>query len=146
VSIASHELRAPVAVVYGITATLHRRGADLAPEELAELREALFEQTLRLRDLTEQLLDLSRLDSGRIRVEPRQFFLREAVESLVTRIAPERRADIRVEIASDAEVVSDPIAFDRVVGNLLVNALKYGRPPVVVRDGDGRVTVEDVGP
>jgi signal transduction histidine kinase len=146
VSIASHELRAPIAVVYGITATLHSRGADLAPEELAELREALFEQTLRLRDLTEQLLDLSRLDSGRIRVEPRPFFLREAVETLVVRIAPERSADIRVEIDSDEEIVSDPVAFDRVVGNLLANALKYGRPPVVVRNGDGTVTVEDGGP
>jgi signal transduction histidine kinase len=146
VSIASHELRAPVAVVYGITATLHRRGADLAPEELADLREALFEQTVRLRDLTEQLLDLSRLDSGRIRVEARPFRLREAVESLVTRIAPERREDVLVEIEPDEEVVSDPVAFDRVVGNLLVNALQYGLPPVVVRNGDSAVTVEDVGP
>lgn len=146
VSIASHELRAPIAVVYGITSTLHGRGADLAPEELADLRETLYEQTVRLHDLTEQLLDLSQLDSGRIRVAVRPFRLREAVDSLVSRIAPERRPDVRVEIEPDAELVSDPVAFDRVVGNLIENALKYGRPPVVVRNGAGTIMVEDVGP
>src|SRR5436190_11815064 len=146
VSIASHELRAPIAVVYGITSTLHRHSADLAPAELANLREALFEQTVRLHDLTEQLLDLSRIDSGRIRVEARPFRPREAVESLVARIAPGRRSDVRIEIQSDAELVSDPVAFDRVVGNLIANALKHGRPPIVVSSGDAIVAVEDVGP
>jgi len=146
VSIASHELRAPIAVVYGITSTLHSRSADLGAQELADLREALFDQTVRLNALTEQLLDLSRLDSGRIRVEARPFRPREAVEALLIRIAPHRCSDVRVEIGPDEEVVSDPVAFDRVVGNLLANALKYGRPPVVVRASEGSVTVEDGGP
>src|SRR2546430_2637641 len=82
VSIASHELRAPLAIVYGIAATLHRRGDELDRAQLAELRQALFEQSLRLRDLTEQLLDLSRLDAGRIRARPRSFRPRSAVELL----------------------------------------------------------------
>src|SRR5436190_2020615 len=113
---------------------------------LADRREALFDQTVRLNALTEQLLDLSRLDSGRIRVEARPFRPREAVEALLIRIAPDRRSDVRVEIGPDEEIVSDPVAFDRVVGNLLANALKYGRPPVVVRASEDSVTVEDGGP
>jgi signal transduction histidine kinase len=146
VSIASHELRAPIAVVYGITSTLHRHGSDLTPGQMRELRESLYEQTVRLHDLTEQLLDLSRLDSGRIRVDERLFRPRDAVDSLVTRIAPDRRADVRVEIEPDEVLVSDPVAFDRVVGNLLANALKYGRPPVVVSLDETGIVVEDLGP
>jgi signal transduction histidine kinase len=64
----------------------------------------------------------------------------------VTRIAPERRSDVRLEIASDEELVSDPVAFDRWVGNLIANALEYGRPPVVVSAAGASVAVEDVGP
>jgi signal transduction histidine kinase len=150
VSIASHELRAPIAVVYGITATLHARGDELDPAHVAELRDALYEQTLRLRDLTEQLLDLSRLDAGRIQVALLPFRPRSAVEGLVARIAPDRRGDVRIAIEPERELVSDPVAFDRVVGNLISNALKYGRVPVTV---DGRevsdrfrIVVEDRGP
>ena len=150
VSIASHELRGPIAVIYGITATLHRRADELDPGQLADLRGALYEQTLRIRDLTEQLLDLSRLDAGRISVSVRPFAPRSAVEELVARIAPERVDDVQIEIEPHLELVSDPIAFDRVVGNLISNALKYGRVPVTVagrvEEGAYRVVVEDHGP
>jgi signal transduction histidine kinase len=149
-SIASHELRTPIAVVHGIAATMHVRGDELTPSQVVELRRALFEQSIRLRELTEQLLDLSRLESGTIRVEPRVFHPREAVESLLPRIAPERADEVRVEIDAGAEIESDCHAFDRVLGNLIGNALKYGEPPVLVSGraevGRFRIAVEDRGP
>jgi signal transduction histidine kinase len=149
-SVASHELRTPIAVVHGIATTMHVRGDELAPSQVAELRRALFEQSNRLRELTEQLLDLSRLDSGTIRVEPKLFHPRQAVESLLPRIAPERADEVRVEIDPGAELVSDHHAFDRVLGNLIGNALKYGEPPVLVSGraeaGRFRIAVEDRGP
>jgi signal transduction histidine kinase len=150
VSIASHELRSPIAVVHGVSSTLFHRRDELTPAQTAELRELLYEQTCRLRDLTEQLLDLSRLDSGRIRVDSVPFRPRAAVDAIVARTAPDRVGDVEVELDPDLEIVSDPQAFERVVGNLVGNALKYGRPPVVVRGGDEdgvfRVVVEDCGP
>jgi signal transduction histidine kinase len=146
VSVAAHELRMPVAVVYGIAATIHHRGAELSIDQLVELRLALFQQSRRLSDLTEQLLDLSRLDSGRLSVESRSFRPRDVIEAVVP---PDRLADVRIDVDPDRELVSDPAAFERVVGNLIVNALEYGRPPVVVRgrDTDGlyRLAVEDRG-
>ena len=149
VSIASHELRTPIAIVYGIASTMSARGDELAREQLHELRQALLEQSVRLRDLTEQLLDLSRFDAGRIRVRPRPFSPHESVEALLPRIAPDRLGDVQVEIDPAVELVSDPDAFERVVGNLIGNALKYGAPPVVVRgrarDGMFRLAVEDRG-
>jgi signal transduction histidine kinase len=150
VSIASHELRTPIAVVHGLASTAYLRDGELPPEQARELLRTLFEQSLRLRDLTEQLLDLSRADSGRIAIRPRLFNPHESVEALLPRIAPDRVGDVRVEIDPAYELVSDPDAFERVVGNLIGNALKYGRPPVVVRGGDRdgsfRLAVEDCGP
>src|SRR5439155_9992798 len=98
VAVASHELRAPIAVVHGIAATLHLRGDQLDHAQLGELRRALHEQSARLQDLTEQLLDLSRFDSGRIRVELRPFHPRDSVEDLLPRLAPDRLGDVTAEI------------------------------------------------
>jgi len=150
VAVASHELRAPIAVVHGIAATLHLRGDELDHSQVVELRAALHEQSARLQDLTEQLLDLSRFDSGRIRVELRPFHPRDSVEDLLPRLAPDRLGDVTVEIDPGEAIVSDPLAFERVVGNLIGNALTYGEPPVLVRgrrrDGSFRLSVEDRGP
>ena len=62
VSIASHELRAPIAVVHGIAATLHARVDDLQHDQVHALLGQLVVQTDRLRDLADQLLDLSRIE------------------------------------------------------------------------------------
>jgi signal transduction histidine kinase len=150
VAVASHELRAPIAVVHGIAATLHFRGDELDRSQLVELQCALYEQSSRLQELTEQLLDLSRFDSGRIGVEMHRFHPRDSVDGLLPRLAPDRIGDVTVEIDPRQEIVSDPVAFERVVGNLIANALKYGAPPVVVRAAGGggpfRLCVEDRGP
>ena len=63
VTLASHELRTPISVVHGIATTLHLRGNELAAEQLTDLRKTLYEQSCRLAELTDQLLDLSRLDA-----------------------------------------------------------------------------------
>jgi two-component system sensor histidine kinase MtrB len=149
VSIASHELRTPIAVVYGIAATLHGRGDDLAPDQVRELRKTLYLQTCRLAELTEQLLDLSRLDSGAIALTPERFRPRDRIEELLTRIAPERRDEVEVGVEPRLELYTDPHAFERVVGNLLTNALRYGAPPIEVRsrpNGGVELVVEDHGP
>ena len=65
VSIASHELRAPISVVHGIAATLNARVDDLRHDQVHALLGQLVLQTDRLRDLADQLLDLSRIESRR---------------------------------------------------------------------------------
>ena len=149
VSIASHELRTPIAVVHGIASTLHLRGSELREEQLIELRRTLFEQTSRLRELADQLLDLSRIEAGAVLVHPRVFRPREVLDALLPRLVPDRLGEIEVSVAPDVEVVSDQDAFERIVGNLVTNALRYGKPPIRVeceRLAGFVLAVEDRGP
>jgi signal transduction histidine kinase len=148
VSIASHELRTPISVVHGIASTLHARVDDLRPDQVHALLGTLVQQTDRLRDLADQLLDLSRIESGAGAYAER-FHPRQRLDELVPRIAGERAADVHVLVEEDAQLIADPIAFERVAANLILNALRYGKAPVEVRCEEGerfRLLVEDRGP
>jgi signal transduction histidine kinase len=148
VSIASHELRSPIAVVHGVAATLHLRGQDLRPSQKARLQATLFEQTNRLTELVERLLDLSQLEAGSMTMTPERFRPRDRIEALLPNIVPDRLADVRVEIAPELELYTDPHAVERVISNLVVNALRHGEPPVCIRDRQAdavSLVVEDCG-
>jgi signal transduction histidine kinase len=149
VSIASHELRAPISVVHGIAATLQARVDDLRGDQVHALLGQLVMQTDRLRDLADQLLDLSRIESGGAVGPPERFDPRERLDDLLPRIAGERAGDVRVLVEPGTTVVVDPVAFDRVAANLILNAIRYGAPPVEVRGEPGDpfcLVVEDRGP
>jgi len=149
ISLASHELRSPAAVIYGVSATLHLRGRELKDEQIADLRRALFDQSERLRQLVDQLLDLSRLEANAIRIRPEPIQVRSRVEELVAGLVPEYAASIELEMPLELEAVTDPAAFDRIVSNLITNACRYGDPPVRIQaeqlDRHFRLAVEDSG-
>jgi signal transduction histidine kinase len=148
VSLAAHELRTPVATIDGIVQTLHLRGEELGDDALYQLRAALRQQTARLGALVEQLLDLSRLDADAVTIEPHEFAVRGRVEELLATAAPD--PPVVLDIDGDLLAVADTAAFDRIVTNLVTNALRYGAPPVTVhaeqRDRHFRLAVEDRGP
>ena len=148
VSLASHELRTPIAVVHGIASTLHLRGRELDETQLLDLRRLHYDQTTRLVEVAEQLLDLSRVDAGAVRVHLRRFRPRQWLDTELPRLAHDRRDDIEVSVDPEIEIVTDPAGFERIVSNLVLNALRYGRPPVTVRGtlaDDFRLAVEDCG-
>jgi signal transduction histidine kinase len=149
IAVASHELRTPASTIYGAAATLAHHGSKLSEDQRADLVTILFEQTERLRHLVDQLLDLSRLEAGKIRIRPRRFAARPRVGELVSLVAAERAGDVELDVSPELELVADSEAFDRIVSNLVANALRHGDPPVVVsatrRDGHYRVAVEDRG-
>jgi signal transduction histidine kinase len=148
VSIASHELRAPIAVVHGIAATLDARVDELPDEQVHALLGQLVVQTDRLRDLADQLLDLSRIESGGAGGPAERFDPREVLAELVPRIAGDRADEVHVLVEPGRTLVADQVAFERVTANLILNALRYGEPPVEVHvEGDPcRLVVEDHGP
>jgi signal transduction histidine kinase len=146
VALAAHELRTPAATVYGLAATLARR--QLPAEMVEQLQQTLYEQAERMSRLVEQLLDMSRLDAATIRVSPEPIRLRTELQHIVRQTALGREHQVVVD-APDAPVVADRSVLERVIGNLLTNALRYGAPPIRVaaHQGDNylRVSVQDSG-
>ena len=149
VALAAHELRTPVAVIHGVVETLDRRRDELADSQRAELDEMLQAQAANLKILVEQLLDLSRLDAHVVSIEPTRIRVRERVEEIVTLAAAERAGEVEVAVAPELDALVDPNVFDRVLSNLVTNALRYGRAPIRVSaeraDGRLQVAVEDRG-
>jgi signal transduction histidine kinase len=149
VALASHELRTPATSIYGAAVTLHERAHELEQEQLESLRDILFEQSDRLRVLVEELLDLSRLDAGSIRIQPERIEVATRLHRLVEELFAEWR-DLRIQVEAGLVARADPSAFDRIVSNLLANAFRYGEPPVTIEVAQGdsgvRVSVEDRGP
>ena len=147
VAIASHELRTPATSVYGIASTLKHQRDVLTPDVREELEDSLWEQAVRFRSLIEQLLYLSRLDAKAIRIEPQSLRLRELIADIADAAAPQ--ADVEIDVPAELEIEADRHALERVFGNLIANAVKYGEPPVVVRaqqrDRYFRVSIEDRG-
>jgi two-component sensor histidine kinase len=148
VALAAHELRTPVAAIHGFVQTLNRLSDRLDKTRQDELLQALERQTERMSGLVEQLLDLSRLDAEAVDIVPARFHVATRVDEL-TRIAAGPEAKIDIEIPAELELDADPTAFDRIVGNLITNAVRYGQPPVIVsaqqNDRHFRLVVEDHG-
>jgi signal transduction histidine kinase len=149
VALAAHELRTPVASIHGIARTLEARSDALGEETRTELVQTLADQTTRLASLVEQLLDLSRLEAHAIPIKPEPIAVRSEVEDIVTSTAGERAGDVDVEIEPKLVTVVDRQAFERIVTNLVVNALRYGDAPVTLSaaqtDRHFRLAVEDRG-
>jgi signal transduction histidine kinase len=146
-ALASHELRTPASAIYGAVRTLDEREKDLTPAQRAELRRMLTHQAQRLLELVENLLDLSRLEADSIRIAPTHI---DVVARLGTIIDGAVSTGVTLDAPAGLEAVVDAEAFDRIVSNLLTNALRHGGPPVVVSAAGStnelQVTVEDHGP
>ncbi|WCD84509.1 Sensor protein CseC [Streptomyces xanthophaeus] len=138
----AHELRTPVA---GLVAA-----AALLPDGKAE--DMVKERVRRLRDLMEDVLEVARLDHGSEEADLRWVeaggLARRAVRAAVEgRTAPGgAEPDVRVDVAEDALVHTDPRRVERVLTNLVTNALRHGAPPVLVEVTGPVVRVRDHGP
>ncbi|MFJ2823148.1 two-component system sensor histidine kinase CseC [Streptomyces toxytricini] len=128
----AHELRTPVTGL--LTA------AELLPP--GRPTELVLDRARAMRALVEDVLEVARLDSASERAELQDLALGEFVGRRVAAQMPEAT----VRIVADEIVSTDPRRLERILGNLLANAARYGRPPVQV-DVEGRVVrVRDHGP
>lgn len=147
VALAAHELRTPATTVYGLAATLAHR--ELPPERVDELQQTLHAQAERMSRLVEQLLDMSRLDATSIRINPEPLALKAELEQIVATSVPGREHEVEIEVADDEAVIADRTVLERVVGNLVTNAIRHGAPPVRIvarqRDSHLRLSVHDSG-
>ncbi|HEY8489371.1 MAG TPA: ATP-binding protein [Dehalococcoidia bacterium] len=154
-SIAAHELRTPLTSLRGYAQMAQRRltrdGGE--PERLAQSLQAITGQVDKLARLITQLLDVSRLEAGRLTLEREPTDLTALVEQAATaaRTATDRHV-ITVDAPASVEARVDPLRLEQVLANLLDNAVKYspdgGRVEVTLsepRDGAVELSVRDHG-
>jgi two-component system phosphate regulon sensor histidine kinase PhoR len=150
---ASHELRTPVAAIRGAAETL-LAGALEQPEAARGFVEIVHRQAERLSRLTQDLLDLSRLESRQWRFEVAPVDL-AALGRLVAELhgpsARKKGLELRVALPPGLAVMADGRALEQVVVNLVDNAIKYTSTGSVelaaeARGEDAVLTVTDTGP
>lgn len=147
----AHEIRGPVAVICGIAEASEWGEDDLEPEVRARLMGSVARQARMLDSITADLLTAAQIQRGTLRLDLRPVRPRQVVESLVH---DRRRGDpdlvVEVRVDDDREVHVDTLRLEQMVGNLLGNALKYGRAPYLVHvRGEGEqvcIDVVDHGP
>ncbi|GAA2478428.1 HAMP domain-containing sensor histidine kinase [Streptomyces longisporus] len=127
----AHELRTPLT-------GLHAAAELLPPSRPTEL---VRDRVAALRTLTEDLLEISRLDTGREQLE----LDAEELGALAARVVRASGTDTEVVVLRDARVETDRRRLERVLGNLVANAHKHGRAPVSLTVDGAVVTVRDHG-
>jgi PAS domain S-box-containing protein len=144
-SAVSHELRTPLTSIVGFALTLKERALDTEMRE--HLLENLTEQARKLESLLSDLLDLDRLRRGFVR----PHFVQTDLAQLVERVVTGHAADIAVR-TEPATVAVDPAKVERIVDNLIANAVRHTpvgtkvEVSVVVQDGGVLIGVDDDGP
>ncbi|MBI2942020.1 MAG: PAS domain-containing protein [Chloroflexi bacterium] len=151
----SHDLRAPLTIISGhaqmLQRTLLREGLD-GPKQRGV--EAILTSARRANAMIQDLLEAARLETGQVKLNPRPVGLGQFVRDLVGRLAGAGEAErIRVETPEGLPpVAADPDRLERILMNLLSNALKYSSPGSEItvrlerRGGEVVTSVTDHGP
>jgi signal transduction histidine kinase len=133
VAIASHELRTPLTAIHGYVTTLARRFDSLGSDEVHRFLDTITRQSERMTRLVEDLLLVSRIEAGTIRIQPRPVEVGPFLDEVVEALPPGDRARIRLQaMGPDGRIDLDADRLGQVVHNLIANALKFSPPDSVV--------------
>ncbi|MDQ3369674.1 MAG: ATP-binding protein [Myxococcota bacterium] len=148
----SHELRTPLAAILGWVQML--RTETLSPEKRERALETVERNARAQAQLVEDLLDVSRILAGKLRLEVEHVEVDALIEAALETVLPAANAkEIQIEatLASSSAVMGDPHRLHQVVWNLLSNSVKFtprgGRVQVLVRCADAcvEIIVSDTG-
>lgn len=143
ISMISHDVRTPLSAIRMILPMLER---SAQPNQL-EMLEVLKSSVDNILELTTDVLEYSRLDSGTLSLEERSFSLRKLIEEIRTRLSPQieekgLRFSAQIDERLPATLMGDPLRIGQVLTNLLGNAVKFTATGGV----DVTVTVKEHAP
>jgi PAS domain S-box-containing protein len=150
----SHELRTPLQAVLGYADFLfNNSSASLTPEQREDVG-FIYNGAIRMVTLIDQMLDLSRMEAGRLELECEHVDLAEIIEQVRQDVAPQAEAKgLRIEVSVPATLppaLGDPVRIRQILINLVSNAVKFTEQGSVSISGSTtkegiRLTVRDTG-
>ena len=125
VSVTNHELRTPLTAIKGFARTLTSRWDDMDEAGRRAAVSAIDRQSVKLSELVEDVLTVSAMHTGDLAMSPRRLHLGTWFEEAASLC----ETDVMIDCPDDLFVNADSTRLLQVLGNLLSNAHKYGRPP-----------------
>jgi two-component system, OmpR family, sensor histidine kinase KdpD len=133
-SAVSHDLRTPLASAKAAVGSLRSHDVAFSPADTDELLATAEESMDKLTRLVENLLDMSRVQAGAVALAPQVVSVGEAVPRAIDDLGPSA-AGVRISVPQDLpDVDADPALLERVLVNVLANAVRYsppGSPPMI---------------
>lgn len=151
----SHELRTPMNAIIGFTKLVMRRSREQLPQKQYENLQKSLSSAEHLLTLINQILDLSKIEAGRLEVYPDRFRLKTVIEECIRTVEPmikPENVELLSEVAGDLpEIYSDRDKLKQIVLNLLSNAVKFterGQIRLVTKCEEEWVAIDisDTGP
>ncbi|MCB0897031.1 MAG: PAS domain-containing protein, partial [Nocardioidaceae bacterium] len=155
VATVAHELRSPLTGVKGFVQALLNRWDKLNDDQKKLMLATVSADADRLSRLIAELLDVARIDTGRLQLHPRPVDAEVLVRRVVESVGASTSRPVELDVAADLpEITVDPDKFVQVVTNLVENAVRHGAGAVRIslaptdaggRTGDLELVVEDEG-
>jgi len=150
----SHDLRTPLAIIAGSASSLVEGYERLAPPATKELSQAIFDEAQRMNTLVNNLLDMTRLESGTLQLNRQWYPLEEVIGTVLNRLSTQLDGrNVNVSLPTDLPLLQiDGVLIEQVLVNLLENVLKYTakNTPIEVaaetKEKTVQISVADEGP
>lgn len=153
VSTASHEIRTPLTSILGFVQTLRAPGIKIPEGNRLEYLKIIENEAIRLSQLVESLLNISRLEAGKQELRRNVFFISELISAIRDTIHLEKRNINIIIVEKDSgQVSADSQQIELVIRNILNNAVRYTRPGGTIEVIISRtvkeviVAIKDYGP
>jgi signal transduction histidine kinase len=125
----AHEIRGPVTVLCGIAESISSEGEEMSAAQRTRLMTSVTRQARVLDSITADLLTAAEIQRGSLRLDPQPT---EPIEAIDAVINDRYLVAVNAVVQDDRKVMADPMRLEQMLGNLVSNALKYGRAPFVV--------------
>ena len=140
-SIISHDLRSPFNSILGFTELLWKNSEDFSRAEIEKIAYDIYKTGNETIDLLNNLLEWSSSQTGKLKINPENFFLKNVVDDtidLLNDYAKKKNITVLNEIPGQIEVFADKNMISSVIRNLLSNAIKF------TQNDDVKITAKDV--
>lgn len=125
----SHDLRTPLTTIYGSGTTLLEKGSTMTEEQRIKIIRGIKEDAEWLTRMVENLLSVTRIDSGQVKIIKTPTVLEELIDSVILKFKKRYPTQkVEIEISNDVIIISmDAILIEQVIVNILENAVQHAK-------------------